>query len=146
MKPIKIVKENGAMITEALKAVNGKAESFTVTGAWKVFSLAEEAEKKLEQSGVTKKKRGGSVVIFRPVGPTARAYKYTAKSTRITITRKANGNWYLTSIEETHVYPLQGEFHTIQISQKAKDEIIRHALDGFVCVETSEQNAILVTA
>jgi hypothetical protein len=101
MKPIKI--EDTAAIEAALAAINGRAESFTITSAAQVAKIAEQAEQALANS-LTKAARAGARVSYTPAGPSAKSYKRAAVSTTIGLERRAAG-WVLIAIDRTEVFP-----------------------------------------
>jgi len=116
-------------IAAALKAVNGRAESFTITTAAVVRNVARDAEDILATRGVTQKNRIGATVVYEPDGPSAKRYKYTAASTRLHLRRAADG-WRLMGVERTEVRPKDGETLRIEVSAAAGRDIIDHATRG----------------
>lgn len=114
----------------ALAAVNGRAESFTVTSYSHLDYLSKRAEKLLEERGVRTKNRVGAVLEYRPAGPSANAYKYDAISTGVEITRFSTG-WFLTDCSRESVYPREREVFTIALGEKAIDDIVAYAMTGF---------------
>ena len=121
--------KHGPAITNALRAVNGKAASFAITDPVAVVNVAERAEALLTKRGVTKANRKGARVVFCPAGPSASAYKYGAKSTQIVLERNSQG-WRLVEVTETKVYPRSGERFGLTVSEAAAADITRHAFDG----------------
>ena len=117
-----------APIEAALRAVNGRAKSFTITYACDIRAIADEAEKALETSGIPKAERAGARVAYRPAGPRASAYKYAAASTVIELERSTSGIWYLTSVRDCVVYPRQDRTFSLTISEAQRDAVIKHAL------------------
>lgn len=115
-----------AAIKAALDAVNGRAEAFAVDDAQAV-DVAWEAEKRLEASGLPKSMRAGTVVTYRPAGPSANAYKYAAKSTLLTIKRTGKG-WVFMQAESSKVNPKQAELFRIEVTQEQADKIAEVAL------------------
>jgi hypothetical protein len=128
MKPIKVTKENEAAIESALAAINGRASAFAITGYWEVWKVADAAESHL--SALPKAERVGAVAVHVPDGPAAKAYKYRAASTRLSLERRATG-WFLTEIERTEVYPGTSGYLRLSITQAQADEIARRAVAGF---------------
>jgi len=128
MKPIKITKDNHAAIEATLGAVNGRASSFAITGYWQVQKVADAAESRLET--LPKAERVGAMAAHVPDGPAAKAYKYSAASTRLTLERRATG-WFLTEIARTEVYPGTSGYLQLSITQAQADEIARRAVAGF---------------
>ncbi len=121
---------NVAAVNAALAAVNGKAESFTLTSWWAVSEVAKEAEERLRVAGVPKAARKGVVVIHQPAGPSARSYKYAARSTRVTITR-GSSDWYLTDVQAVVVRPSSRAYTATKISPEQRAIIIDRALEEF---------------
>lgn len=115
-----------AAIKAALDAVNGRADAFTINDG-EAVDVAWEAEKRLEASGLPKSMRAGTVVTYRPAGPTANAYKYAAKSTIITIKRNSKG-WVFMQAEPSKVNPKQAEMFRIEITQEQADKVAEVAL------------------
>ena len=132
--------KHGPAITDALKAVNGKAASFAITHPIAVVDVAERAEALLAKRGVTKANRKGARVVFCPAGPSANAYKYGAKSTQIVLERNTTG-WKLVAVTETTVYPRSGERFGLTVSEAAAADITRHAFDGITVRATAKTNA-----
>lgn len=130
-KPIAITIENKDAITEALKAVNGRAESFTITTYSEVASIAENAEKRLRM--LPKADRAGARCSYNPAGPRANKYKYNAKSTSVVIERKRSG-WVLIRIEESSVRPKESETFCMHVTQAQRDEIARRAVAEFALI------------
>jgi hypothetical protein len=121
-----------APIEAALAAVNGRAGSFTVTRAYEVAHYADEAEAALERAGIPQSDRPGTIVTAQPAGPSANKYGYRAVSTSITLVRRRNGEWLLTGIRRTEVYPKQPARFNIEISAAAGEAATRAALRPFV--------------
>lgn len=121
-------------VNAALAAVNGRANSFTVTSHSDLNHLAKRAEKLLEERGVKTKNRVGAVCEYRPSGPSANAYKYDAISTGIEITRFAGG-WFLTGCSRESVYPREKEIFTIALTETAVADVAAHAMTGFTAIK-----------
>ena len=128
MTPIKITDTNATKIQDALEAVNGKAAAWTIMLFRDVERVAEKVEKKL--ASLPKADRVGAVATFRPAGPTAKSYKYAARSTTITMERRATG-WFLTDVIASDVYPKMAEALDVAITQEQADEIQRRAIAEF---------------
>jgi hypothetical protein len=133
-KPIAITLENKDAICEALKAVNGRATSFTITTYSEVEAVAKQAEKALE--ALPKSDRVGARCSYNPAGPSARAYKHHAKSTTIVIERKRAG-WVLILVRETSVHPRENETFQMYVTRAQKDEIARRAVARFAVIATA---------
>lgn len=123
-----------AAIRAALDAANGRAASFTVTEPGVVREIAQEVEALLDRSGVTQADRVGTVVVYTPAGPSARAYNHAAKSTRITMRRFGKHEWRLMAVETCEVHPRQAERRSITISPEAAEAVQRHAMRAFTVV------------
>ena len=130
-KPIHITTDNRDAIEAALKAANGRADTFAITCYIDVAYIAERAEKALV--ALPQAQRVGARCSYIPEGPTARAYKYAAKSTRIEIERK-RGGWFLAGVEATEVHPKSGEKFQMQVSREQRDEIARRAVANFALI------------
>ena len=126
---MKIKITNTAKIDEALRAVNGKARSFTVQAA-DIHALSIAAEAKMARGGLTQKARVGAVLTHRPAGPSANSYRYAAISTKIELT-KTTGGWWLTGVERASVWPKESAQSVVSVSQTVADTIALNSLDGF---------------
>ena len=122
-------------IDAALKAVNGKAQSFAVTRWRAVAVVADRAEKLLADRGVAKKSRAGARLVYRPEGPTANRYKYSAISTEVELTR-TSGGWFVTHISAATVYPRTAERFDLYVSGAAKRDIVDKAMAGVYLIDT----------
>jgi len=60
----------------------------------------------------------GTIVTYRPRGPSANAYKNSAISTLVTI-QKTQSGWYLVGVERATVYPRNPERFTVHAKDKA---------------------------
>lgn len=127
-----------APIRAALAAVNGRANAFTVTLMVELVDLAERAEKVLENRGVTKANRRNARVTYVPPGPNAKKYKYSAKSTRVTLERTSSG-WRLIDVREDSVYPKSSETFLISVTKAAADDIRRDAFAGLTIIQMEPQ-------
>ena len=85
----------------------------------------------MARSGIPLALRGGAIVRARHAGPSAKAYKWPAKATIVTLTRDTKGQWFLTSIAATTVYPKGAAVMEVDISPAARDAVIKHAMVGF---------------
>ena len=132
MKPIKIDVKNAAAITDALKEVNGRATSFTLTTFSEVQDFADAAEAQL--AVLPKSDRIGAGAQCVPAGPSANAYKHAAKSTRICIERRSTG-WFLNLVFEDTVYPKSSAVCRVTITAAQRDEIQRRSVADFVVNE-----------
>lgn len=121
--------ENVAIELE-MEAVNGKATAHAVTGAHELAALAERAEKHLQANGVRKDLRPGAKVHYRPAGPNAGAYKYTAITTFVTLERNTIG-WVLAGVERDAVYPKQVEYFLVTVTDTAAQYAVEGTLAAF---------------
>lgn len=133
-KPIKIIPANFGAIKAELDRVNGRATSFTITGAGDVSYVADQAEKRLAM--LPKADRAGASATYTPDGPSARAYKYGSKSTRIVIERRSAG-WYLVAVEEATVSPRQNERLSLSITPAQASEIQRRSIAEFIILKST---------
>lgn len=125
---IKINLANNGAINAALDKINGKATSFTITCTLEVLDIVKAAEAKL--AILPKADRKGAKVMYRPAGPSANSYKYSAKSTRIYIERGSN-DWFLTNVQPDAVQPKGREMMSITITNAQAAEIQRRAIADF---------------
>jgi hypothetical protein len=131
-----------AAIQSALDEVNGTATTFTVRYANDVYHLALRAERHLKDHAVPESDRGGATVTYRPAGPYANAYKNSAISTTVTLTRAGSGFWYLTDVKRTKVYPRNAERFLVTITDRAASALVRRALKAFGREAQSDQQSI----
>jgi hypothetical protein len=116
-----------AAVQAALDEVNGRARSFVLKHASIVFDTAEVAEIELEERFLTQRERVGATVTYIPAGPSANAYRNSAQSTKITLTRRTKG-WYLTAVERTQVWPRNPiKMHIKATAEAAKTAAVRVA-------------------
>ena len=116
---IKIDALNSDKIDDVLLSVNGNAKSFCVISFEEVCNISRIFSEMMENDGLLIKERANAVCVYRPVGPSAKSYKYKAKSTMVEITFGSDGKTaYLTGVGETVVYPGQCQ----QINVKLKPE------------------------
>jgi hypothetical protein len=104
-KPIRLVKENEEMVTNALREAMGRATAH-VFHASDIFRLGVQAEKRLSNLGLIKKEMVGAKVCARSGTPTSNAYKRAARScvcTSVTMERRATG-WFIVGIAKTDAY------------------------------------------
>lgn len=127
-------------VEAALEAVNGKALSFTIAAFAEVIEIALEAEERLAAKGIKKANRVGTVVKYRPAGPSANGYRYAAATTFLTLER-TTGGWWLTAVERDTVQPKQSECFDLIITPAAHDDVIRAAMAGLRVAETAESKA-----
>ena len=116
-------------VYDALHNVNGKATAHTIASYCQVEAVCQRAERALKASGVTKKNRIGVTVHFSPAGPSANAYKYAAKSTRIECRRTGDG-WRLIDVQAIDIYPRTPERFGLTVSEAAAEDIRRAAFAG----------------
>ena len=115
-------------IVAALSSVNGRAEAHTISTYAEVWAVADRTEVLLDKRGVSKKNRVGTTVAYDPSGPSAKAYKYGAISTTITLKRVADG-WRLVGVNRITAWPQSPETFNLTISPEAADNISRAAFD-----------------
>lgn len=127
---IAITPNNAEKVEAALAETNGTATSFTVTTYGEVAAFAEQVERMLDASGLPKGERSGASATARPCGPSAKSYRYAAKSTKIMLKRGAKG-WFLVGAAEVHVYPKAPEIVAVTITPAQADTIARKALAGY---------------
>jgi hypothetical protein len=121
---------NSVAIELALEAVNGKAIAHAITSAQQLAVLAERAEKHLQANGVRKDLRPRSKVYYRPAGPNAGAYKYTAITTSVTLERNTVG-WVLAAAERDAVYPKQSEHFSVTVTDEGMQCAVERTLAAF---------------
>jgi len=118
---IKICEANQTAIEAALKAVNGKAESFAITKYAHVAQVTRDLMARMEEDGLTLAEKAGASLWYRPSGPGANKYRYSATSTKIRIVVGSNGkDCFLTSVEPSGVNPKQAEYWMISLKPESK--------------------------
>jgi len=128
MKPIKIYPWNYPAIQAELDRVNGNARAFTITSPSDLQFVADEAEKRLAL--LPKADRAGAQADYTPAGPAARAYKYGAVSTSITIERRSVA-WYFMAVARVTVYARDPARLSVAITPAQACEIQRRCVAGF---------------
>jgi len=121
-------------------AINGRATQHTVA-AFEVFGLVQDAEARLAEAGIAKKRQSGSTLTYVPAAPSASAYKYSVISTQVELTRGSSGDWFLTGIHRVDLYPRTPEVSVLTISEAAQAELVRHAMTGFAVAPAVAQAA-----
>jgi len=122
--------ESNRAIRDALDAVNGAATSFTVFSPAEILNLLVRAEKYLVNEQIPFSDQAGTKVTFRPEGPRANAYRRSAISTEVTISRTGKG-WYLTGVERVDVWPRNPEKFAVMISDRAIANALKRKLRAF---------------
>jgi hypothetical protein len=131
MKPIKIVTENSAAIHDALRAVNGKAETHTYKYWTQIVDLSAYAEKCLANLGIPKAERAGAIYSAISGGQLPNAYKYTAIGTAVEITRRSSA-WYLTKVERADIYSgNRGKTDWLQVTAKQDAKAVEVLRRGY---------------
>lgn len=118
-----------AAVEEALSEANGKASAFTITSFSQVDNFCVGLEAELQNRGISLKSLVGTVATLTSEGPSAKAYKYTATGTSITVKRVTDG-WRLIDVKRVDVYPKQPARRTVEVSAAAADDIRRHMFEG----------------
>lgn len=118
------------LVESALAQVNGKATSFTVTKFTTVKNITTRLEELLEDSGLAVSERRGAVATYVPAGPAAKSYKYSCKTTELTLGRFVDG-WRLVKIQSRSLYPGTREKLNLKISQKQADIIQAKSIRKF---------------
>ena len=99
---IKIDIKNVNSITDAIAAVNGKAEAHTA-GHRDIYDLAEYMDTKLSSLGIPKKDWVGAIAHGMSGGSVPSAYKYKRNVSRYKIERRSSG-WFFTMYHRTDIY------------------------------------------
>ncbi|MEI4264083.1 hypothetical protein [Roseovarius sp. D0-M9] len=111
---LKITSQNHPKIQAALDAVNGRATSFTICNAHELDRYVARAEKQLARI-LPKGGWKGARVKCMPAGPSAKSYKYGAKSTEVWIERGASA-WFVVGISEGRAYPRRREYCDVSLT------------------------------
>lgn len=131
-------------MNEVLDEVNGRATTHTYDSL-AIRKLVIDAEDRLIASGVTVDARPGTRVTAISAVPESKAYARTARgaiATKVVLTRTTVA-WVLTGAEKFERYagPGGGEKVTTEITQAAKFDIVKKALDGYKVLEDKQQMA-----
>jgi len=110
----------------AVADANGSANTFTY-GSHAIVELARRAEKRLDAMALPKADRVGFEAQFSHAGPAAKAYKYSAKGSLVTMRRTAKG-WVLSSIDRITVFPAQSERVVYRATERQISEASRRAI------------------
>jgi hypothetical protein len=119
---MKIKTDKTEQVERALANVNAKAQSFAITTAGEVERIANRGE--IALAHIAKSRRIGAIVTYRPAGPPALSYGYSAISTQIEI-RRFDSGWFLTGIGKVSVQPKIKEKFQIEISVDQGQEILK---------------------
>ena len=117
-------------LREAFGAVNGRADSFTIS-ATEAINRVVEAEKKMDEYDIPQIHRVGSELLMMSAGPSANAYKYVAIGTKAQFTRLRNGDWELTHVVRIDVHPKQRGVNDLYMTEAAHQKIAETAMKGF---------------
>ena len=121
---IKVSITNKDKIEAALKAVNGRAESFTFTDYFDVESIVAHAEYKLQLTNIPKHMRKGATISADSGGyKLPRSYKYKRKVTHITLYR-GERSWFIVEISAAFLYPNESMNSTLYMTQRQKSRAV----------------------
>lgn len=116
--------------------VNGRAQRHTYTDAGTIIDRLEGVELDLRKRGVTLANIVGTTVTLLSEVPTAKSYarrSRTAIASLILAERRSTG-WFVTKVSKIERYTGPGADEKIvpTISAKAREDIIKTALDGLI--------------
>jgi len=131
MKKIKISSDNRDKVEAALSLVNGRSTSFTITSYEAVCMVVDRCSKML---CLPKKAWIGIDMVYVPAGPSAKAYKYAAKSTQLTL-KRGSTDWFLEHVAEAQVFPCSKERFSIHIDPRQAEAIMAKAMEQFTIKE-----------
>jgi hypothetical protein len=126
-KAIKIVEDNAIAIEDALKAVNGRAETHAYTEFYEVERLAEMAECELSALDLPKADRAGArwTETSGDKVPNACGKKWHGRNaTRVVLERRSAG-WYLLSAQKVQIGQSGSGAGRLALTQKQADEAAR---------------------
>lgn len=103
-KGILIVEKNAEAIEAALKAVNGRADKHAITTFSEIAALAERAEKHLDECGISRTNRVGTLRRRTSGGSVAKSYRYKRFATFVELRREKDG-WRLIDAEQVELWP-----------------------------------------
>lgn len=116
-KEIKLSPDNRDAVEAALREVNGRASAHAVTSMHVVTAIAERATALLDRRDVRIADRAGATVEYKPAGPSANRYKFSAASTRVTLRLAADGKtWRLAAVAYDQVHPKSGELFAMRLT------------------------------
>lgn len=124
---IKIENKNKEKLEAALKEVNGKATSLTVTSLTELLAVVERAERKIHM--IPKKDQVGIAVTYRPCGP-SKSYKWQSATTCIKVERFPSG-WFLVEADRAEIWPIAKEVFQVAVSPDQAEIIRIAAMQGF---------------
>jgi|SRR5699024_4121633 len=125
---MKINITNTDKINATLAEVNGKSESHTFTDAYEIRSVAERAEKKL--AILLKKSWKGARVQAESGEALPNAYKYSRRTTMITLERCASG-WFMTDCKASENYNDEGR-HNLILTPEQDEEAVKRFRQQYI--------------
>lgn len=129
LSKIVVCDENRDALNEALKALKGSSRK-PFPDADDVAYWIGHQDPKLADAGVAPTNRIGCTYEYRGAGPEAAAYKYAKAVIAFEAKRTAKG-WVVTNAMTAHVHPRQPMISRISLTPKAKESVVRAALDPF---------------
>lgn len=136
MKPIKIIADNYAAIEDALRAVNGKADTHTYTSAISIMEIVSTAENKLAKLGIPKKERNGATYQSVSGSRLPSAYKYAARATLVEVRRNTIG-WVLSRVAESCLYPNTTPHEYMTLTAKQDEIAVANLRKGYLIAKES---------
>ena len=133
---MKITQPNFKTIEDALRAVNGKADTHTYSSVISIVNLVAAAEAQMESLGIPKSERSGAEYISQSGSKLPSAYKYTAKTTTVKLRRNTVG-WLLTEIKSTDLFPSATPCQYLHLTQ-AQDAIAIANLRKTYCIQQTK--------
>jgi hypothetical protein len=132
---VELTPASESAIDAALKAVNGKATTFTFCYPQDTLHLINRTKRHLLANNVLQSEFPGTRVTLRKAGPSANAYKNTAISTLVELTCTGSG-WYLTDVKRATVYPRSAESYHVTVSDRTARSAVQRVLKAFGRTET----------
>lgn len=130
---IKLDIANDEKIARALADINGKAVTHAITTHDDLADIAGRWIAQMENHGLLVKERAGAELVYIPAGPSARAYKHRAITTRVYLTIGANGrDVYLTGADRVNVYPKAAEIFRRKLTAFNKAAWLRRISDQYM--------------
>ena len=136
MKPIKIIADNYAAIENALRAVNGKADTHTYTSAISIMEIVSTAENKLAKLGISKKERKGAIYRSSSGSKLPNAYKYTARATMAVVKRNTAG-WTLDHVSPVNLHPNSTPAEYLILTAKQDEMAVANLRKGYLIAKES---------
>lgn len=126
-KEIKITIENNEKIQAELDRAQGRSEARTLN-AFRIKSIANDAEMALDKLGLSKKDRVAATLYYTTHCRMPGGYKYRESSTEITLVRRSS-DWFLAEVKRTERWPNEKNNTAFILTADQKAKIVSKFLD-----------------